>query len=167
MPVIRIGEASVRFDDEGTGDPILLLHGFPTTRFLWKRVAPLLVEAGFRVIAPDLVGYGESSCPSTVESDMAKQAGWMLALLDAVHIARAAIVAHDVGTAAAQLLVARAPERARALVVMDGVHGAEWAMDAVAPILTWAEPARLSACSCVSCGRAGPCGSTRSSRARC
>jgi pimeloyl-ACP methyl ester carboxylesterase len=143
VPVIRIAEASIRFDDAGSGDPVLLVHGFPTTRLLWRRVAPLLVEAGFRVIVPDLVGYGESSCPRDLEPDMARQAGWMLALLDAIDIARAAVVAHDVGTAAAQLLVARAPERARALVLMDGVHGAEWAMDAVAPILTWREPARL------------------------
>jgi pimeloyl-ACP methyl ester carboxylesterase len=143
MPIIRFGEATVRYDDEGRGDAVLLLHGFPTSRRLWTRVTPLLVEAGFRVIAPDLVGYGESNCPPVVEPDMARQAGWMLALLDAVGIMRAAVVAHDVGTAAAQLLVARAPERVRALIVMDGVHGAEWAMDAVAPILTWAEPARL------------------------
>ncbi len=143
MPVIDIAEASVRFDDEGSGDPILLLHGFPTTRLLWKRVTPLLVRAGFRVVAPDLVGYGESRCPPAGEPDMASQAGWMLTLLDVLGIARAAIVAHDVGTAAAQILVARAPERAAALVLIDGVHGAEWAMDAVAPILTWAETARL------------------------
>jgi pimeloyl-ACP methyl ester carboxylesterase len=143
MPATHLGDVSVRFDDEGRGDPVLLLHGFPTTRFLWKRVAPLLVEAGLRVIAPDLVGYGESSCPPAVEPDMASQARWMLALLDALGIERAAVVAHDVGTAAAQFLAARAPERAAALVLMDGVHGAEWAMDAVAPILTWAQPARL------------------------
>jgi pimeloyl-ACP methyl ester carboxylesterase len=74
---------------------------------------------------------------------MASQARWMLALLDALGVDRAAVVAHDVGTAAAQILVARAPERVAALVLMDGVHGAEWAMDAVAPIVTWAEPARL------------------------
>ncbi len=143
MPELSIGGAAVRFDDEGRGPPLLLLHGFPTTRRLWERVAPLLVEAGFRVVAPDLVGYGESSCPRDVEPDMARQAGWMLALLDALGAARAGVVAHDVGTAAAQLLVARAPERVRALVLMDGVHGAEWAMDAVAPIRTWAEPGRL------------------------
>lgn len=143
MPVIHLGQASVQFDDEGRGDPVLLLHGFPTTRLLWNRVTPLLAEAGLRVIAPDLVGYGQSSCPPAAEPDMASQAGWMLALLDALGIARAAVVAHDVGAAAAQLVVARAPERAAALVVIDGVHGAEWAMEAVAPILTWAEPARL------------------------
>ncbi len=143
MPVVRLGDASVRFDDEGQGEPVLLLHGFPTTRLLWKGVAPLLANAGFRVILPDLVGYGDSHCPPTAKPDMASQAGWMLGLLDHLHLARAAVVAHDVGTAAAQLLVARAPERVRKLVLMDGVHADAWAMDAVAPILTWREPSRL------------------------
>jgi 2-hydroxymuconate-semialdehyde hydrolase len=143
MPTVSIGEATARFDDEGSGEAILLLHGFPTTRVLWKRVAPLLVKAGFRVIAPDLVGYGDSSCPGGAEPDMASQAGWMLSLLDALGVGRAAVVAHDVGTAAAQILVVRAPERVGALVLIDGVHGAEWAMDAVRPVLTWSDPARL------------------------
>jgi pimeloyl-ACP methyl ester carboxylesterase len=143
MPVLELGEVSVRYDDAGSGDPILLLHGFPTSRRLWSGVVPLLVEAGHRVVAPDLVGYGESSCPPGVEPDMASQARWMLALLDALGVGRAALVAHDVGTAAAQILVARSPERVPALVVMDGVYAAEWAMEAVAPILAWAEPARL------------------------
>lgn len=143
MPAIRLGEATVQFDDEGQGEPVLLLHGFPTTRLLWKSVSPLLVKAGFRAIGPDLVGYGDSTCPPAAEPDMASQAGWMLRLLDALGIQRAAIVAHDVGTAAAQLLVARAPDRVRSLVLMDGVHADEWAMDAVAPIQTWQDPSRL------------------------
>jgi pimeloyl-ACP methyl ester carboxylesterase len=143
MPAVRIGEATVRFDDTGAGDPVLLLHGYPTSRLLWVGVAPLLAEAGLRVIAPDLVGYGESSCPASAEPDMASQAGWMASLLDAIGVRRAAVVAHDVGTAVAQLLVARAAERVRALVLIDGVHGGEWAMDAIAPIRTWTEPARL------------------------
>jgi 2-hydroxymuconate-semialdehyde hydrolase len=143
MPVIDLGEARVRFDDDGAGEPVLLLHGFPTTRRLWKAVAPLLVQRGFRVIAPDLVGYGESICPPGAEPDMASQASWMLGLLDALGLDRVALVAHDVGTAAAQILVARAPGRVRKLVLMDGVHADEWAMDAVAPIQSWKEPARL------------------------
>jgi pimeloyl-ACP methyl ester carboxylesterase len=143
MPEIRLGEVSVVLDDEGQGDSVLLMHGFPTTRLLWKGVAPALVKDGFRVIAPDLVGYGSSQCPSTLEPDMASQAGWMLGLLDALGVERAAIVAHDVGSAAAQLLVARAPDRVRGLVVMDGVHADSWAMDAVAGIQAWEEPSRL------------------------
>ena len=143
MATLRLGEAVVALDDEGRGAPVLLLHGFPTTRRLWRGVAPTLAGAGFRVIAPDLVGYGESVAPPGVEPGMAAQAGWMLALLDALGIERAAVVAHDVGTAAAQLLVARAPARVSALVLMDGVHADEWAMDAVGGIRTWQEPERL------------------------
>ena len=143
MREVRVGEAAVRFEDMGRGEPVLLLHGFPTSRHLWKQVAPLLVEAGFRVVAPDLVGYGESICPPSSEPDMASEAGWMLGLLDAIGVERAHIVAHDVGTAAAQVLVTGTPERARTLVMMDGVFGDNWAMQAIAPILDWQEPARL------------------------
>ena len=143
MPVIRLGEVTVELDDEGRGDPVLLLHGFPTSRRMWKGVAAPLVEAGFRVIVPDLVGYGGSHCPPGAAPDMASQAGWMLGLLDALGVGQVALVAHDIGTAAAQIMVTRAPERFRALVLMDGVHGDEWGADAVEPILTWAEPARL------------------------
>jgi haloalkane dehalogenase len=143
MRVVPVGDARIELDDEGTGDPVLLLHGFPTTRHLWKRVAPALARGGFRALAPDLVGYGGSACPPGAEPDMASQARWMRGLLDALGIERVALVAHDVGTAAAQILVATAPGRVRALVLVDGVFGGEWAMDAVAPIAAWREPARL------------------------
>lgn len=143
MPVVPVGAVEIEVDDAERGEPVLLLHGFPTTRRLWKDVAPALAKAGLRPIAPDLVGYGGSRCPAGAEPDMASQAGWMLALLDALGVSRFALVAHDVGTAVAQIMLARAPERVRGLVLLDGVHGAEWAMDAVAPIQAWKEPARL------------------------
>ena len=77
---------------------------------------------------------------------MASQAGWMLELLDRLAVARAVLIAHDVGSAAAQLMVASAPARWRGVVVLDGVFGAEWAMDAIASIRSWspAEAQRLS-----------------------
>lgn len=143
MPVLTLDGTAIAYDDHGRGEPILLLHGFPTTRRLWRGVAPALAEAGFRVVVPDLVGYGSSVCPPTAEPDMASQATWMFALLDALDIRRAAVVAHDIGTAAAQLMLARAPERFRAIVLIDGVFATEWAMDSAAPILSWKEPARL------------------------
>ncbi|HEY6823653.1 MAG TPA: alpha/beta hydrolase [Steroidobacteraceae bacterium] len=134
---IQIGEVSVCLEDQGQGDPLLLLHGFPATRQLWSQVAPLLIEAGYRVLIPDLVGYGESTAPAGVRIDMASQAAWMLALLDRLTVTRPVIIAHDVGSAAAQLMVASAPQRIRGLAVLDGVHAAEWAMDAIASIQTW------------------------------
>jgi pimeloyl-ACP methyl ester carboxylesterase len=142
---VPVSDATILLEDIGHGLPVLLLHGFPMTRRLWSAVAPRLTEEGFRVLVPDLVGYGDSQTLPSVRVDMASQARWLLKLLDALHIDRAAIVAHDVGSAAAQLILAGAPRRVRGLAVLDGVHGAEWAIEAVRSIQTWnpADAARL------------------------
>lgn len=87
--------------------------------------------------APDLVGYGASEAPAGVRLDMASQARWMVQLLDVLDVARAAVVAHDVGSAAAQLMLASTPQRIRGLAVLDGVYAREWAMEAVAGIQAW------------------------------
>ena len=137
MAIVELGDARIAFDEFGTGDPVLLLHGFPATRALWSQVAPRLAEAGYWVLAPDLVGYGESESAPGVGVGLGNQARWMLTLLERFGIRRTALVAHDVGTAAAQLMLVRAPERIRALVLMDGVYGSEWAMEAVASIQSW------------------------------
>jgi len=144
---VQLREVSVRLEDEGRGTTLLLLHGFPATRFLWSRVAPRLVDAGFRVLIPDLVGYGESTAAAGVRIDMASQAEWMFELLDRLGVARPVLIAHDVGSAAAQLMVAGAPARCRGLAVLDGVCAGEWAMDAIASIRAWspAQAHRLSA----------------------
>ena len=130
-------------DDSGDGPPVLLVHGFPATRGLWKDVAPRLASAGLRAIVPDLVGYGAS--PDAEDVGMERQAGWLLELLDELGIERATVVAHDVGTAAAQILTVQAPTRVRQLVLMDGVFETEWAMGAVESIRDWdpAQAARL------------------------
>jgi 2-hydroxymuconate-semialdehyde hydrolase len=134
---VRVTNAEVVFDDLGSGVPVLLLHGFPATRRLWMDVAPVLAERGFRVIVPDLVGYGASEPDAGVSTDMASQARWMWELLSALGIERAHIVAHDVGSAAAQLMLIASPARVRGLVVLDGVCGGEWAMDAIESIRRW------------------------------
>ena len=141
MTAVSLADAVVELDDRGAGDPLLLLHGFPATRRLWDGIAPRLA-AHFRVLVPDLAGYGESR---GARIDMRSQAELMLALLDERGLARAGVIAHDVGTAVAQLMVARAPARISKLVLMDGVYGTQWAMDAIASIQTWdaAKAARL------------------------
>jgi pimeloyl-ACP methyl ester carboxylesterase len=114
---------------------VLLLHGFPCTRKLWRPVVERLAAAGRRCIAPDLLGYGES--PGADEVGMAAQVPAVIALLDALGIDRADVVAHDVGTAAAQLLAIGHPRRVRRLVLMDGVYETEWAMGPVESIRAW------------------------------
>jgi 2-hydroxymuconate-semialdehyde hydrolase len=134
---VNVTNATISVDDTGEGTPVLLLHGFPATRSLWSRVAPLLRNAGFRVVVPDLVGYGNSEAPTDVRVDMASQARWMLELCDVLAISRPVVVAHDVGSAAAQLMVVDAPHRVRGLAVLDGVFAGEWAMQAIASIRAW------------------------------
>ena len=134
---IQLGNVSMYLEDDGEGSPVLLLHGFPATRHLWSEVAPRLTSSGFRVLVPDLVGYGDSEAPVGIRIDMASQARWIVELLDQLALTRTVVIAHDVGSAAAQLMVVDSPERVRAVAILDGVHGGEWAMDAIASIQAW------------------------------
>ena len=134
---IQVKDATIALDDVGEGAPVLLLHGFPATRYLWSRVVPLLGNSGYRLLVPDLVGYGESETLAGVRVDMASQAHWMLQMLDTLGLTQAAVVAHDVGSAAAQIMLATAPQRLRSVAVLDGVYANEWAMDAIASIQAW------------------------------
>jgi pimeloyl-ACP methyl ester carboxylesterase len=95
------------------------------------------VRAGYRAVAPDLAGYGRSHADSESDLGMARQAQWMIALLDALAARRPLLVGHDVGSAAAQILAARSPELIRGLVIIDGVYEENWAMEAVASIQSW------------------------------
>lgn len=68
---------------------------------------------------------------------MASQARWMEAVLDKLDVKRCVLVAHDVGTAAAQLMVMNRAKRFRGLVLLDGVYGSDWAMEAISSIQAW------------------------------
>jgi haloalkane dehalogenase len=59
----------LHYVDEGAkdADPILLMHGEPSWSFLYRRMIPILVEAGYRVVAPDLIGFGKSDKPAKIE----------------------------------------------------------------------------------------------------
>ena len=136
MGRVRLSELALEVRDEGSGPPALLLYGFPTTHRLWDGVIPVLCDAGLRCIAPDLAGYGLSDSPRG-EPGMERQARWLAELLDLLGVRAAVVVAHDVGSAAAQILVATDPARARALIVSDGVYADQWAMEEVGSIQTW------------------------------
>jgi pimeloyl-ACP methyl ester carboxylesterase len=134
---VRSGEVELEVRDEGRGPPTLLLHGFPTTNRLWDGVIPQLCDAGLRCIAPDLAGYGFSDSPADGEPRMERQARWLAGLLDVLKIDSALVVAHDIGSAAAQILVADAPQRVRGLVIADGVYADQWAMEWVESVQQW------------------------------
>src|SRR5829696_4415972 len=75
--------------DEGSGAPVLLLHGFPDSSQLWRHQIRALVDAGYRAIAPDLRGFGDSDRPQEVAAYGVRHSVTdMLAVLDALEIER-------------------------------------------------------------------------------
>lgn len=109
--------------DMGTGPTVLMLHGFPNSSSDWRFQIPELVKAGYRVIAPDLLGLGKSDKPLAPEHyTVAKDAERALAVLTSLNIQRARIVGHDRGGGASWYIAAHHPERVEQLVVLTVGH---------------------------------------------
>ena len=109
--------------DEGEGTPVLLLHGFPDSSYLWRNQVPALVEAGMRVIAPDLRGFGESDKPTAVEEyAISRSVADLVAVLDALDVEGTHVVGHDWGAAVAWAFAAFVPLRVDKLVAMSVGH---------------------------------------------
>lgn len=130
---ITVNELSFHVVDEGEGPAVLLLHGFPDSSALWRHQIPALVEAGHRVIAPDLRGFGASDRPEDVEAyRMELLVGDMLGILGALGVERASVVGHDWGSALGWALAAFAPERVQRLAALSVGHPAGYFTDTMA-----------------------------------
>lgn len=103
---------SLHFVEQGVGPAVLLCHGFPETWRSWRRQIQALSNAGFRVIAPDMRGYGGSARPKDPTAySMPLIAADLVGLLDALGIRTAAVVGHDWGATAAWNAALIHPER--------------------------------------------------------
>jgi len=103
------------------GEPVVLLHGFATSSFLWRAVAPALALAGHTAFAVDLLGYGESDRPLEGDYSIAAQADYVEQTLAALRVARATIVGIDIGGGIAQRLAVTRAERVARLVLINSV----------------------------------------------
>jgi pimeloyl-ACP methyl ester carboxylesterase len=109
--------------DEGRGWPVLLLHGFPDSSYVWRNQIPALVGARFRVVAPDLRGFGASDKPQDVDAyRITTLADDVIAILDAVELERAHVVGHDWGAGLAWVLAGLHADRVDRLVAMSVGH---------------------------------------------
>lgn len=120
------GRLRVAYLDEGPadGETVLLLHGEPSWSFLYRRMIPVLVDAGLRVVAPDLVGFGRSDKPvSRDDYTYARHVEWMRqALLDELGLRDVTLVCQDWGGLIGLRLVAENPDRfARVVVANTGL----------------------------------------------
>lgn len=120
------GRLRVAYLDEGPadGETVLLMHGEPSWSFLYRHVIPVLVDAGLRVVAPDLVGFGRSDKPVHRDDySYARHVGWMRqALLDELDLRDVTLVCQDWGGLIGLRLVAENPDRfARVVVANTGL----------------------------------------------
>jgi 2-hydroxymuconate-semialdehyde hydrolase len=109
----------------GAGEPVVFVHGFPTSSHLWREVVPL-VPTGHRVVVVDLLGYGRSDRPLGRDLSLKGHAERLIALLDVLRITRATVIGHDIGGGVAQLLAVRHPTRVSRLCLVNSVGFDDW-----------------------------------------
>lgn len=116
----------VRVHYQEAGDPsapaLVLIHGFASSTLVWSKVFLKLAEAGYRVIAVDMLGYGYSAKPRNGEYTIAGQAKLLTRLLDALGIPRAIFVGSSYGGAVAATVALDYPDRVEKLVLVGAVN---------------------------------------------
>ncbi|MGL1834820.1 alpha/beta fold hydrolase [Rhodocyclaceae bacterium SMB388] len=123
----------IAFREQGAGSPVILIHGIPTNSLMWRDIIPKLAKT-HRVIAPDLLNYGQSAKPKNADVSINAQSHMLVKLMDAFGTPRADIVAHDIGGGVAQLMAAHHPEKIRKLVLMDCVCFDSWPIPEFEPL---------------------------------
>ena len=125
MARVAVNGVGIEYEVTGEGRPVVLLHGFPDSGRLWRHQVPVLADAGFRVIVPDLRGYGRSGKPEAVEAySLMTLAGDVMAVLGDLGIGKAHVVGHDWGAALAWGLASLAPGTVDHLAVLSVGHPA-------------------------------------------
>ena len=123
--IVNSGGVAINVEVTGPDDgpPVLLVHGFPDTGRLWSKQVGPLAGAGYRVIVPDLRGYGRSDKPADVDAyNLMFLAADMGAVLDGLGVAKASIVGHDWGAAVAWGVASLAPDRVEKVVALSVGH---------------------------------------------
>lgn len=110
----------VAYIDEGDGPLVLMLHGMPSWSFLWRKAIPPLLQAGYRCVAPDLLGFGRSDKPTRVEDySYPLHVGAIETLLDSLGADRVHFVLHDWGGPIGTLVAKNDTSRIASTTLMD------------------------------------------------
>jgi 2-hydroxymuconate-semialdehyde hydrolase len=122
----------IAYSQVGQGFPIALLHGIPTSRYLWRQVIPLLVERGCEVTAMDMLGYGRSEQPENFDLGIATQARLVDAFLETIGWNNGTLVGHDIGGGVAQLVAINQRSLIQRLVLVDTIAYDSFPVEAIA-----------------------------------
>ena len=119
----EVGGLRVAHIDEGPRDAptVLLMHGEPSWSFLYRKMIPVLLQAGMRVVAPDLVGFGRSDKPAQRrDHSYGNQVAWMNAWLQALDLREVTLFCQDWGSLIGLRMVVHAPTRFARIVLANG-----------------------------------------------
>jgi pimeloyl-ACP methyl ester carboxylesterase len=122
---VAIREGKIAYVRTGEGAPVVLIHGIPTSAYLWRDVIPPLSRE-FAVCALDLLGYGDSDKAPKADLSVRAQAAYVAEFMVQVGLTHATIAGHDIGGGVAQLLALDRPELVKRLVLIDTVAYDSW-----------------------------------------
>ncbi|KAI9702187.1 MAG: hypothetical protein M1820_006269 [Bogoriella megaspora] len=113
----------IAYGIHGDGEPVVLLHGTPSSSLIWRNVVPHLTTAGYRVYVFDLLGYGLSERPwyPSIDTSISGQVPILEGVLAHWGLGKIHLVAHDIGGGVAQRFTVFHPERVRSLTLVDVV----------------------------------------------
>ena len=120
---VSVDGARVHYQEFGDASKptLVLIHGYTASLYVWKTVAPMLADAGFHIIALDLLGFGYSDKPSWFDYAITSQARMVARFMNRVGIGRATLVGSSYGGAVAATLALDYPERVEKIVMVDAV----------------------------------------------
>ncbi len=112
MRIIEANGVDLAVDDRGEGYPVLMIHGFPELAYSWRSQVPALSDAGFRAIAYDLRGTGQSAGPEDIEAyRLVEQVADAVGILDRLGLDQAVVMGHDWGSIIAYSAALMHPDR--------------------------------------------------------
>lgn len=120
---IQVDGLTFRVIDRGSGPAVLLVHGWPDSVYVWRHQIPVLVDAGYRVIALDLPGFGLSDRPTEVNAYKVRAIlGYLKSILATLGVERVRIVGHDWGAGIAWFFATNFPTEVEQLVTLSVGH---------------------------------------------
>jgi len=124
---VRVGRLELHVAELGSGPPVLLLHGFPAYWADWRGLMQALADAGFRAIAPDMPGYGQSErLPDVRDYRLPLLAADIAGLITALGFSKAHVIGHDWGGPVAYCLASEYPSLVERLIVINAPHPAQF-----------------------------------------
>ncbi len=125
---VLINDTRIAHGVRGEGAPVVLIHGTPSSSYIWRNILPPLVAAGYKVHVFDLLGYGLSERPwdPDIDTSVTGQVPILEGLLAHWSLHDLHIVSHDIGGGVAQRFALQSPERVRSLTMIDVVSFDSW-----------------------------------------